>query len=154
MMNKLLEFLLKRDRTLSLVYVSKDGVVTYSKSIIKERLHDIRGIMLNNEIELEVRAEPFMTYKKSQSKALAKGAELLSVEYKDLYYKSCKSFNNLIYELICAGLVAAVPLRHCDPVWCKEHDDECAKGFEFSNEIHQGNYFQHFPAWCRLQHKH
>ncbi len=153
-MLRLLKKLLKRNRRFSLVYVDAGGNVTYSKSIDSCRLNDIRGIMLNNEIELEVMAVPFMTYAASVKKASANKAELLSVKYKDLYIKSLRPFNDLIYELMNAGHRTAAPFYHCDPVWCQEHDDEYAAGLEISSEIHQGNYFQYFPAWCRLQHRH
>ena len=154
---KIKKILRKLDRRkLPLVYVDAAGEVTISRKLYKDRVNQVRGIMITSEIEWEVDADPFMKYQEAMDKAKVYNAELLSVELCDIYSQNLKAFNSRIFELIDAGHKKCTCLSHYDPVWCQEAvDEEFAWSFEMtSNYIEPLKIFRYVPTWCRIQHRH
>jgi len=142
---------------LPLVYVDDKGRVEITSKFIKERQSQIRGIMISEDLELEIEAVACVKYANAVRIAQKRQAELLSVEHWNLYMAKKDDFNDTVCNLQRRGVTKAMTLDQVDLTWCREHDNinYTAKGIVFG--IDDGivrEVFQFMPAFLRLQHKH
>lgn len=112
---------------LPIVYVDKNGNVTVSKRLRRRHVNEIRGLMLNETVEMEIR-EDFCNFEKAKQHAEKARAELLKVSEAELYNQKYKDFANTVYWLIQKGLSLDYGPFFITPdeTWCEEKFDDSA----------------------------
>ena len=106
---------------LPFVYKDKGDRVTISTKLLKDRpINDIRGLMISENIELEIK-QSYMSFIDAKKKALDEVAELLCVADVDLYKEVYPKFVETVRYLEERGyyfdsLLTSDP----DGTWCEE----------------------------------
>ena len=118
---------MKKFKRLAIVYVNKNGKIRISKRFRRRHINEIRGLMLNKTIEMEI-WEDFCNFEKAKHHAEEAGAELLKVSEAELYNQKYRDFANTVYWLIKKGLSINYGPFFITPdeTWCEEKFDDSA----------------------------